>query len=171
MIGLFGSIICGLQLAILERGEIKSIHWNVPVGNFQLEIQLEALLFVAFNICMFVLYSISPYMMIIVSATLYNLSLLSSDVYAIIVGSRPFQDPFAPRIQTRIINGTWDKECVLNSVKDPQSRHDREAALEVIAGCLDMDVQKRWTIRDVLCSRWLRDFADPMSEPESVWKL
>ena len=92
-------------------------------------------------------------------------------VYAIIVGSRPFQDPFAPRIQTRIINGTWDKECVLNSARDPQSCHDREAALEVIAGCLDMDVEKRWTIRDVLCSRWLREFADSMSEPESAWKL
>lgn len=94
-------------------------------------------------------------------------------LFATIVGSRPFQDHFAPRIQTRIINGTWDKECVLNAEKDPQSLQDRKAALEVIAGCLDMDVEKRWTIRDVLNSRWMRDFVDPMNDAahESAWKL
>ncbi|KAK1144000.1 hypothetical protein N8T08_005909 [Aspergillus melleus] len=94
-------------------------------------------------------------------------------VYAAIVGSRPFQDPFMPRVQTRIINGTWDKESVLNAEKDPQSRQDREAALELITGCLEMDVEKRWTVRDVLCSRWMRDFADPMNDAaaEAAWKL
>ncbi|KAI9044963.1 serine/threonine-protein kinase [Aspergillus affinis] len=94
-------------------------------------------------------------------------------VYATIVGSRPFQDPFMPRVQTRIINGTWDKESVLDVEKDPQSLQDREAALELITGCLEMDVEKRWTVRDILCSRWMRDFADPMYDAaaESAWKL
>ncbi|KAA8651921.1 serine/threonine-protein kinase [Aspergillus tanneri] len=95
-------------------------------------------------------------------------------VFAVIVGSRPFQDPFAPRIQSRIISGTWDRESVLDEKEaDPQRRKDREAALELIAGCLNMDVEKRWTISDVLSSAWLRDFAEPLNDAASdtAWKL
>jgi len=76
MIGVGGSLVCGIQLAIFEREELNGIQWSAPV----------VLLIVAFGILLFALYSLTPFMMILGSATLFNLSLLTSDVYAIIVG-------------------------------------------------------------------------------------
>ncbi|RAL10453.1 kinase-like protein [Aspergillus homomorphus CBS 101889] len=95
-------------------------------------------------------------------------------VYTVIVGSRPFQDPFAPRIQNNILNGNWNQQAVLGDEgTDAQTRQEREEALEVIEGCLKMDPHKRWTIRDVLCSRWMREFSQNAdgSPTESFWKL
>jgi solute carrier family 35 protein F1/2 len=42
------------------------------------------LLILAFAICLFAMYSIVPYMLVLAGATLFNLSLLTSDVYAIV---------------------------------------------------------------------------------------
>ncbi|EAU39037.1 conserved hypothetical protein [Aspergillus terreus NIH2624] len=92
--------------------------------------------------------------------------------FTMVVGSRPFQDPFAPRIQSRIISGTWKRQAVLGEKTDTPDRHDREAALELITGCLDLDVDKRWTIRDVLSSRWLREFTDTVGDgSDYAWRL
>ncbi|KAE8145293.1 protein kinase [Aspergillus avenaceus] len=93
--------------------------------------------------------------------------------YAAIVGSRPFQDPFAPRIQSHILSGIWDRNAVLGDESDPSSNMEREYALELISGCLEMDVEKRWTIREALSSRWLRDFTEIGEDGESaaIWKL
>ena len=77
-------------------------------------------------------------------------------VYSVIVGSRPFQDAFAPRIQANILSGTWDRNAVLGDNMDGHLRQDRQ----------------RWTIRDVLASPWLRDVhetAEP--SPDTVWRL
>jgi len=76
MIGIFGTIISGVQLACLERSELRSVEWSWPVVG---------LLF-AFAMCLFFMYSLTPYMMVLSSATFLNLSLLTSDVYAILVG-------------------------------------------------------------------------------------
>ncbi|RAK97134.1 serine/threonine-protein kinase [Aspergillus ibericus CBS 121593] len=94
-------------------------------------------------------------------------------VFTVIVGSRPFQDPFAPRIQSNILSGNWNRHAVLGEEADARLRQDKEDALELIMGCLHMNVNKRWTIRDVLCSRWLREFNESAedSPTESVWKL
>ncbi|KAK2745238.1 hypothetical protein FQN57_003933 [Myotisia sp. PD_48] len=82
--------------------------------------------------------------------------------YALVVGSRPFQDSFAPRIQMNILAGRWDKEAVL---KDGEGRQDRLDALELIQGCLEMDPAKRWTISDVLACRWIRDCVAAFDRP------
>ncbi|OOG00927.1 hypothetical protein ASPCADRAFT_159336 [Aspergillus carbonarius ITEM 5010] len=94
-------------------------------------------------------------------------------VFTVIVGSRPFQDPFAPRIQSNILSGNWNRHAVLGEEADDRLRQDKEDALELIMGCLHMNVKKRWTIRDVLCSRWLREFGESAedSPTESAWKL
>jgi serine/threonine protein kinase len=93
--------------------------------------------------------------------------------YTVVVGSRPFQDPFAPRIQSHILSGQWNRAAVLGSRTDRSTRKDREHVLELIEGCLDMDVENRWTVRDVLSSRWLRELAEigEDGEAETIWKL
>ncbi|NXO23025.1 S35F2 protein, partial [Cisticola juncidis] len=76
MVGLFGTIISGLQLGLVEHREIKAIQWNWTV----------ALLFVAFALCMFALYSFMPVVMEVTSATSVNLGILTSDLYSLFFG-------------------------------------------------------------------------------------
>ncbi|EEH40986.1 serine/threonine-protein kinase [Paracoccidioides lutzii Pb01] len=91
-------------------------------------------------------------------------------VFALVVGSRPFQHAFKPRIKMNIMNGRWDRSAVLKGQGDPQERRD---ALDLIQGCLEMDPVRRWTIREVLESRWLQPCSnsadDPSDEPQ--WRF
>ncbi|KAJ5937901.1 hypothetical protein N7454_004243 [Penicillium verhagenii] len=93
-------------------------------------------------------------------------------VYTIVVGSRPFQDSFTPRVQANIIGGKWNREAVLGDLTNKTSLRDRKDALTLVQGCLEMDVNKRYTIRDVLDSAWLREIASSNdSSPEAMWGL
>ncbi|XP_011921897.1 PREDICTED: solute carrier family 35 member F2 isoform X2 [Cercocebus atys] len=76
MVGLFGTIISGIQLLIVEYKDIASIHWDWKI----------ALLFVAFALCMFCLYSFMPLVIKVTSATSVNLGILTADLYSLFVG-------------------------------------------------------------------------------------
>lgn len=92
-------------------------------------------------------------------------------VFALVVGTRPFQHSFKPRVQMNILAGHWDRESVLRGDADSQSHRD---ALDLINGCLEMDPSKRWTIHDVLRSRWLKDCAGNLDERDAKptqWKF
>ncbi|KAL2820788.1 kinase-like domain-containing protein [Aspergillus granulosus] len=90
-------------------------------------------------------------------------------VYTVIVGSRPFHDSFQPRLISNIRSGNWSRNSILG--KNPECKVRRDA-LELVTGCLEMDYRKRWTVRDILSSQWLREFAEKDNSPsESVWKL
>ncbi|KAK5579990.1 hypothetical protein RB653_000002 [Dictyostelium firmibasis] len=75
MIGLYGSIFCGIQIAILERNELATMTWSGGVIGY----------IVGFALCLFIMYSFTPTMMEIAGATVMNLSLLTSDIFGIIV--------------------------------------------------------------------------------------
>lgn len=93
-------------------------------------------------------------------------------VYTVVVGSRPFQDSFAPRIQANILSGTWNHDAVLGDTTDPYIRRDCQDALDLIRGCLDMDPDRRWTICDVLTSPWLREIHEATEpSPDTVWSM
>lgn len=93
-------------------------------------------------------------------------------VFSAIVGSRPFEDGFQPRVSGNIIAGKWSQEAVLGEFGNPHIRQDREEALELIKGCLEMDTEKRWTVRDILSSRFLSGFTEYMDENPTVsWRL
>ncbi|XP_014301447.1 solute carrier family 35 member F2 isoform X1 [Myotis lucifugus] len=76
MLGLFGTIISGIQLLLMEYKNIASIHWDWKI----------ALLFVAFALCMFCLYSFMPLVIKVTSATSVNLGILTSDLYSLFFG-------------------------------------------------------------------------------------
>lgn len=76
MVGLFGTIISGLQLAILEHKDIAHIQWNWKI----------VLLFMAFALCMFGLYSFMPVVIKVTSATSVNLGILTADLYSLFFG-------------------------------------------------------------------------------------
>ncbi|OVA11387.1 Solute carrier family 35 member SLC35F1/F2/F6 [Macleaya cordata] len=75
MLGLFGAIISGCQIAILERQELRSIHWSAGA----------LLPFIGFAAAMFLFYSTVPILLKISGATMLNLSLLTSDMWAVLI--------------------------------------------------------------------------------------
>ncbi|KAF3456132.1 hypothetical protein FNV43_RR00780 [Rhamnella rubrinervis] len=75
MLGLFGAIISCIQIVILERSEIKSIHWSAGA----------ALPFFGFSVAMFMFYSLVPILLKISGSTMLNLSLLTSDMWAVVI--------------------------------------------------------------------------------------
>ena len=74
--------------------------------------------------------------------------------FSLLVGSRPFHDSFQPRIRGHILSGEWNRGAILKGDGDLQ---ERQNALDLVRGCLEMDPVKRWTISDVMSSQWFRD--------------
>ncbi|ORZ05536.1 hypothetical protein BCR41DRAFT_312254 [Lobosporangium transversale] len=74
--GFWATIFCGCQLAILEKNEIKDIEWTPSVVGY----------IIGFDTAMFIMYSTSPILIRLSSATFFNLSLLTSDFYGLIFG-------------------------------------------------------------------------------------
>lgn len=83
-------------------------------------------------------------------------------VYALIVGSRPFQNTFQPRVIMAILAGDWDVERLALKGGDE--------AVECVRGCLEMEDRNRWDVTRVLDCRWLEGFGSE-SDEESPWKL
>jgi hypothetical protein len=73
-------------------------------------------------------------------------------VYCMVVGSRPFANAFQPRIVMAILANDWSREVLLEK--------GGEDCLELVEGCLEIEVEKRLDIQDVLASRWLREVAE-----------
>ncbi|KAK4752430.1 hypothetical protein SAY87_021228 [Trapa incisa] len=75
MLGFFGAIISAIQISILERNELSSIHWSAGA----------ALPFVGFSLAMFLFYSFVPILLKLSGSTMFNLSLLTSDMWAVVI--------------------------------------------------------------------------------------
>ncbi|KAL8144434.1 hypothetical protein V2J09_017466 [Rumex salicifolius] len=75
MLGIFGAIISACQIGILERAELRSIHWKAG----------SALPFFGFSAAMFFFYSLVPILLKVSGAALLNLSLLTSDMWAVVI--------------------------------------------------------------------------------------
>ncbi|RMD45075.1 hypothetical protein DV735_g159, partial [Chaetothyriales sp. CBS 134920] len=92
-------------------------------------------------------------------------------VYTLLVGSRPFQDSFQPRVVMAILAGDWDRERL--SAKPAAGPH----ALELLENCLEMDPVKRWSISDALQSPWLAEAVaaaaadDEDDNGTNIWRL
>nr|XP_057942575.1 solute carrier family 35 member F2-like isoform X2 [Doryrhamphus excisus] len=85
MMGLFGTIISGIQLVALETSAVKEIKWNFHI----------AMLFVVYMLCMFALYSFMPVVVKRTSATAVNLSLLTADLFSLFCGIFLFHYTFS----------------------------------------------------------------------------
>jgi len=75
-LGMWGTIINGIQAAGLEHNDMKTASWNgATIG-----------LLVAYTAAMFILYTVAPLLYRLASSAYYNLSLLSSDFYGLLFG-------------------------------------------------------------------------------------
>lgn len=86
MLGLFGSVIAGVQTIILEREALASIDWSWKIVG----------LMAGYSTCMFVLYTCMPLVMLLSSATAVNISILTADLFALFVGHFLFSQAISP---------------------------------------------------------------------------
>lgn len=75
MLGVFGTLISTIQLLILERKELESLEWSYTI----------VLLFLGYGLSMFAFYTLVPFLLKMSGATIFNLSLLTSDMWAILI--------------------------------------------------------------------------------------
>ncbi|KXN72585.1 DUF914-domain-containing protein [Conidiobolus coronatus NRRL 28638] len=83
LLGLFGLPIAGIQLGALESNEFSELQFT----------SLSITYISVFTIIMVLLYSLTPILMKLSSATFFNISLLSSDFYTLIIGLLAFKVP------------------------------------------------------------------------------
>jgi solute carrier family 35, member F1/2 len=74
-IGLFGSLFGGLQAFALERHRVAAIAWSGEI----------VALFVVFGVFQLLQYLLTPTMFRLAGATMFNLSLLTSDTFSVII--------------------------------------------------------------------------------------
>ena len=76
-LGVFGALFSSVQLTVFERQELLNIAWTPDV----------VCLLAGFVVSMFCMYTLTSAFMIEADATLFNLSLLTSDLYAVVLGT------------------------------------------------------------------------------------
>ncbi|CAH8269144.1 unnamed protein product [Arabidopsis lyrata] len=74
-LGLFGAIIAAIQIGIFERGTLKAIHWSTEA----------ILLYLGVALALFMFYSLITVLIMTNGATMFNLSLLTSDMWAVLI--------------------------------------------------------------------------------------
>ncbi|XP_013859447.1 solute carrier family 35 member F2 [Austrofundulus limnaeus] len=85
MMGLFGTVISGVQLAVLESHAVSAVEWSLST----------VMLFAVYTLCMFALYSFMPVVVRMTSATAVNLSLLTADLFSLFCGLFLFHYKFS----------------------------------------------------------------------------
>lgn len=75
MIGLFGLLVTIIEIPILERKSLESVVWSAEL----------ILAFCGFAAASFMFYSFVPFLLKMSGSTLFNLSLLTSDVWAVVI--------------------------------------------------------------------------------------
>ncbi|XP_071723176.1 uncharacterized protein [Rutidosis leptorrhynchoides] len=81
-LGLFGAIISAIQISVFERNELKAIHWSAGA----------AVPFLGFAVAMFLFYSCVPILLKINGSTMLNLSLLTSDMWSVLIRIFAYQE-------------------------------------------------------------------------------
>lgn len=79
-LGFWATIINGVQAAIFDRHSIANAKWSGEVGGY----------FVGYTLTMLLLYTNAPILFRMSSAAFYNLSLLTSDFWSLLMGIQVF---------------------------------------------------------------------------------
>ncbi|CAA7404394.1 unnamed protein product [Spirodela intermedia] len=75
MLGLFGTLVSVGEISVFERKDLEAVKWSATM----------VALFAGFAIASALFYSVVPFVLKLGGATLFNLSLLTSDMWAIII--------------------------------------------------------------------------------------
>jgi len=97
-IGFWGMVITGVQAAIFDRDQFRRATWTSEVGGYM----------AGFNLVMFIFYSMVPIHLRMASAAFFNISLLTSNFYGVLIGIKVFGyvlDRYYPLAFVMIIMG------------------------------------------------------------------
>ncbi|XP_017977966.1 PREDICTED: solute carrier family 35 member F1 [Theobroma cacao] len=75
MLGLFGMLVSGVELSIFELRSLESVTWSTDI----------MLAGIGYTLSGFMFYTITPFVLKLSGATMFNLSLLTSDMWAVVV--------------------------------------------------------------------------------------
>lgn len=75
MLGLFGTLVTVCEIAIIERKSLESVEWSAKI----------ILAFAGYALASFCFYSLAPFVLKMGGATLFNLSILTSDMWAVVI--------------------------------------------------------------------------------------
>ncbi|EAS30674.3 solute carrier family 35, member F1/2 [Coccidioides immitis RS] len=80
-LGLYATVIMGVQAAIFDRGSFQTANWTGEVGGY----------LTGYTICLFIFYSLAPILFRLASAAFFNISLLTSNFWGVVIGVKVFQ--------------------------------------------------------------------------------
>jgi serine/threonine protein kinase len=88
-------------------------------------------------------------------------------VFALLTASLPFNEGLDTRTLSKIQSGTWNEELVRGAEAVKEGGVDDVLAL--LKGCLDLNVERRWTIHDILDCAWLRECPQHFENVSRAW--
>ncbi|WJX79485.1 hypothetical protein P8452_62598 [Trifolium repens] len=74
MIGVYGFLVTAIEVSILELKTLESIKWSADI----------VLAFAGYGVSSFLFYSLAPFVLKLSGSTMFNLSLLTSDMWAVV---------------------------------------------------------------------------------------
>ncbi|XP_065856561.1 uncharacterized protein [Euphorbia lathyris] len=74
MIGLYGLLVSVIQLSVLEVKSLESVTWSADI----------VLALAGYTVSLFLFYTISPFVLKLGGATMFNLSILTADMWAVV---------------------------------------------------------------------------------------
>ncbi|KAK2749819.1 hypothetical protein FQN57_005233 [Myotisia sp. PD_48] len=80
-LGLYAMVINGVQAAIFDRQSFQNAVWNSEVAGY----------LAGFTICLFTFYSVAPILFRLASAAFFNISLLTSNFWGVVIGVKVFK--------------------------------------------------------------------------------
>ncbi|RMX94950.1 hypothetical protein D0867_13671, partial [Hortaea werneckii] len=76
-------------------------------------------------------------------------------VYVLCTGDLPFKHPMPSKTIELIIQADWDDGALKNAAADGS-----DSVIELVQGCLEKDIDLRWTVGEVLRSPWFEGCVD-----------
>ncbi|KAL8526325.1 hypothetical protein ACS0TY_015514 [Phlomoides rotata] len=75
MIGVFGMLVSACEIVVLEKKTLESVKWSTEL----------LLTYAGYEVSSFLFYTLVPYVLKMSGSTLFNLSLLTSDMWAVVI--------------------------------------------------------------------------------------
>lgn len=88
-------------------------------------------------------------------------------LYALLTATLPFNEGLDIKTTQKIREGRWDEETVRNAESLKEGGVDD--ALALLRGCLELDIEKRWSIHDILECTWLHDPKQRFEDVARSW--
>ncbi|EFE35132.1 uncharacterized protein ARB_06088 [Trichophyton benhamiae CBS 112371] len=79
-LGMYATVIMGVQAAIFDRASFQQAVWNGAVAGY----------LVGYTLCLFLFYSLAPLLFRLASAAFFNISLLTSNFWGVVIGVKVF---------------------------------------------------------------------------------